>query len=207
MKDRPRYTVYEAVRKSSDLEDTLVAGLVRAVGLAFGEAPSDTPEHLRGDQLVTAQNDANEVLGFSVLNIGSPAKLLNNKVLPKETGGYFAAGVVAQPHQHHGIYRELNAFRLKEVRDRKLPLVFTRTQNPRVEEGMIRALAEEKKHGVRVVGMQRILVPGFYGQQLANTRFQARSEKIQRHYDDLDLARGDAYILMFLLEYLRKERA
>lgn len=206
---RERYTFEQrhGVTSGRQLEEELREALVETVASAFGEAPSDTADHLRGDLLIIARDQEKRVAAFAAFDRIAPSALFPQTSDLQEKGGYFAAAAVHQEYQQEGIYHVLTEERVQAALDEKLPVVFTRTQNPAVEQG-IRSellLAQDER---RILGYQleRRLVPGCYGQQLAKNQPRVTNPEVAGAYNQLDVQAGDAYILVFHLKYRKDSR-
>lgn len=135
-------------------------------------------------------------------------ELFQDPSFPKTKGYYFAAAAVAAESQGEGLYGQMNKMRLAEAIGngyKFTPLIFTRTQNPLVETAIRKELEQYPKNGrYRGFSLERRLVKGVYGQLLTNDLPPRSSdESIQHAYDGLDALNGDAYVLLFHLEYDR----
>ncbi len=92
----------------------------------------------------------------------------------------------------------MNNERVMEAMENRVPLIFTRTQNPRVQAGIEAVLSRLVDSGqINSFRTERIKVPGAYGRML--TKETTYSDSV--NFDELDLDAGDAYILLFHIEY------
>ncbi len=199
---------YRSIREVEDYYSPqiipLVTAIVEMMKDAFGR--SDFPEesikdHIKGDMVILAEilgivkgttvEVVQEVVGYSSLQFGSMRELVGIDRSGK--GAYLAAAVVHSNYQGKGVYGELTRRRIEESLRRGVKTIFTRTQNPRVEKGIRGSL---EKMGVNYE-LERVLVPGVYGQQLTAERPKVRDRRIQRAYDKLNYPSGDAYVLVF----------
>jgi len=195
-----QYCGVEHVKSSAELEPALVQDIVQVVGEAFGVAPTDTAEHISGDLILMAYEQKKPV-GFACLVYGSPQEVFSDQALSPDQGGYFAAAAVAERYQGQGVYQMLNEERLDEVLKKGQNLIFTRTQNPHVEAGILRLLNHYRSVGcLRSFQLRRTLIPGCYGSMLTEKRPTTEDSGVQKAYSRLDYAAGDAYVLEFFLE-------
>jgi hypothetical protein len=82
--------------------------------------------------------------------------------------------------------------------------VSVRTQNPRIEHSLRRALEMKGvMEGVRGFGpgfsVKRTRIDGMYGRRLSVQDYRCPSEELNRIYAELDAERGDAYFVEFCL--------
>jgi hypothetical protein len=194
------------VTQNRPLEPRLSGEVVAVVASAFGSAPGDTADHLRGDLMLIARDKKGETSGFASLDFVSPAKLFAQTSELESTGGYFAAAAVGEKHQKHGLYHLFAEERLNASLEKRVPYVFTRTQNPAIELAMKGELVLAQEEG-KITGfrLERRYVPECYGQQLAKKQPKVRNLEVERAFSRLNTKAGDAYILIFHLEYARKE--
>lgn len=188
---------FNTISSHEDLPDHVVSGLETCIASAFGGCitQEDAREHMAGEQVLVVGaelNDTYVVKGFSSTSITSPAEIFCNDALTSEEGAYFAGAAICNTAQGNGLYHELNQKRLEFALERKVGMVFTRTQNPRVEEGITSSFERLIEKGViSVYGLSRTICRGAYGKILTATRPIARRVV----YNDLDYANGDANIL------------
>lgn len=194
------------IQQGNVLEDGLTDELVEVVASAFGAAPADTAEHLQGDLMLIARDKQGKAAGFASLDYASPAELFEQTADLPKIGGYFAAAAVSEKHQKHALYHLFTEGRLHASLERRLPYVFTRTQNPAVELGMKAELELAQEEGkIASFSLERRFVPECYGQQLAKKQPRIPAGETQKAFTQLDTKAGDAYILVFHLTYPRKE--
>jgi hypothetical protein len=188
------------------LEDELADELVAVVASAFGSAPADTAEHLRGDLMLIARDRKGKASGFASLDFVAPGQLFSQTPELQEMGGYFSAAAVDKKHQKKGLYHVFTEDRFTATFERRLPYAFTRTQNPAVELAMINELVMAKEEGkITAFSLERRLVPECYGQQLARKQPKIENGQTKKAFDQLNTKVGDAYILIFHLEYPGEE--
>lgn len=203
---------FRNILSAGQLPPTVVTGIVECIRGAFGEAPSDTAEHISGDRITViphrhdgeARRDlmAPPYLGFSSLVFGSPAEVFGRPDLTQEKGVYLAATAVVKEMQGTFVGQRLNNFHLNTLVNQRLPVFFTRTQNPRVEGGILRSLEQAKKDGkIASYRIERHLVPGHYGQRLTTEPQRTSVAQTQESYDRIQSDQGDAYLLLFHVEY------
>lgn len=146
-------------------------------------------------------------MGFNGIEFKSPQEVFGglNEVrglglsLTGEQGVYFSGAAIDKNFQSAGLYKRMNEERIGEALKRGLKVIFTETQNPRVESGIIGTLTAMKHDGI-ITGYtmeERGFLPGLYGRCLYMET--PVDEKIQ--FDRLDYQAGDAYALIFHLEY------
>ncbi len=158
---------------------------------------SDTLKHLSGDLFITA-HQGEKLVGFSTSIYGSPKEVLGIDSLTEESGTYLAAGAVAKDAQGRGIYQAMLLQRIYAGIDRGVSLVYTRTQNPLVEQSIIQAMKILKiSRDIDDCTINRVKLPGFYGEMLTGEEPTTKNIKIQQEYDQLDMRVGDAYVLLF----------
>ena len=110
-------------------------------------------------------------------------------------GLYLAGAAVQKEHQHVGLYRKMNHTRIGKSIDARLSFIFTRTQNPKIEKGIVATLDAFQAEG-RIAGftIAREIVRGAYGRMLTE-------RKPEPHYEDLNYKAGDAHLFVFRLTY------
>jgi len=192
---------FEDIKEHSQLDPIIVQAIVGCVRSAFegGVTDEDALHHIQGD-LVTVDIDeaTGRALAFSSTDFGTPNEILNRNDVSDDRGCYLAGATVAKEAQGAGLYKRMNENRIQAALDRNVKLVFTRTQNPRVQAGIEATLKAFRNEGL-ILGysMKKILVPGCYGGQLTKTR----PVDDQISFDDLDYDKGDAYIILFEIQY------
>lgn len=167
---------------------------------AFGQPGFDkasTLEHLSGDLLITAHK-GEKLVAFSTSVYGSPSMVLKDSSLSLERGVYLAAGAVAKESQSEGIYQAMLLQRIYAGLDKGMNLIYTRTQNPRIEQAIISSMRILKKaDDISDCTLERIKIPGIYGQMLTGEKPTTNDHRLQKIYADLDIKAGDAYVLLF----------
>lgn len=161
----------------------------------------DTRKHIAGDILIVGTDEHSRVACFSSAVAKSPNESLSRTDLTDEIGWYMAAAAVRQEAQSSGLYKEMTRRRvelwLNGIENRKLTLLYTRTQNPRVEEGIVGELEDRITTGqIKGFSLERRPVPCSYGQMLTAEIPIGRCVV----YDTLDYSRGDAHVLLFRIE-------
>ncbi len=166
----------------------VIAKLIDIGVKSFGNGMEDKEvrDHIiYGNDFVTVAYDENgSPIGFAGLRIDDGSL-------------YLSAAVVDINFQGEGVYKEMTKFRIavggldegKEVR--------TRTQNPKVEEGILSALKTFAKD--RKITVTRDRINGAYGRCLTGERQKTRDEDLNKIYEQLDVNRGDAFVLHFKL--------
>jgi hypothetical protein len=200
------FTMRENVKSHEEL-GSVADDIYECVKSAFNRQDfdkQDTLHHLSGDIFITA-HQGEKLVAFSSAVVGSPREVLSNTSLPEQTGLYLAAGVVAQESQSQGIYQAMLLYRLFAGLDKGLSLVYTRTQNPRIEQSIHSAL-KILDNGNHIPGytVDRVKLPGFYGGMLTNETPSSTSQHLQKIYAELDMQAGDAYVLLFNLQKGKK---
>ncbi len=200
---------YEIWDKVSGPDDPRIAEYVEEIitvmKMAFGRPDfpeEDMRNHIGGDlvilgwaeEVLQANGGGRErrVVAYASLQWGRLRDLVGVGN-GEEQGAYLAAAVVDPAYQKQGHYRELTKRRIEAALRRGTGTIFTRTQNPKVELGIRRAL---EKMGISYE-VERILVHAAYGEQLTSIRPMVKERAIQDEYDQLDYERGDAFVLVF----------
>jgi len=195
--------VFFAVEDHTQLPPLVVRGISQCVQSAFegGVTQDDTYHHMRGDVVtidVREGGDEGDILAFSSTSFGSPNEILGATDISDVPGCYLAGATVSKEAQGSGLYKKMNQTRIGLALERGLGLVFTRTQNPRVQSGIQSVLAGLVEQGkLEGFSLERRLVKGCYGQML--TRTKPVDDKVS--FGELDYEKGDAYVLLFRLEY------
>lgn len=193
------FSVRENVKSHEEL-GPLADQIHEVVKSAFAQPnfdKADTLKHLSGDLFITA-HQGEKLVGFSTAVYGSPSEVLKDQSLPIDQGVYLAAGAVAKESQSQGIYQAMLLQRIYVGLDKGVDLVYTRTQNPRVEQSIISAMKILKlSKDISDCTIERVKLPGFYGEMLTGEKPTTDDPKIQKIYTDLDARAGDAYVLLF----------
>lgn len=192
--------IFENIANYAQLDPSIVQGIIRCVSSSgMRTTEEDILNHIQGDVITIYRDDqSGEVFAFSSTAFGTPNELLGSSEISDTYGCYLVGATVSKDKQGMGLYKKMNERRIGFAVDRQLPLVFTRTQNPRVQSAMQGVLDGMREEG-RIAGytLERILVPGHYGKML--TQEKPQDDKLS--FDELDYERGDAYLLLFSLEY------
>lgn len=161
-----------------------------------GVTKQDALNHIQGDQLLIGVNEDLEVIGFSAVNIETEERHGLDHSSIAYPCAYFAASAIAKPYQGMGLYARLNDQRLDFVEENKTGRLYTRTQNPRVEQGITQSLERLMKSGrIGSFIVSRHVLIGVYGGMLTDTKPQSRFIS----YDNLNYERGDANIVNWQL--------
>lgn len=193
--------VFENIQDHTKLDTTIVQAIIGCVQSAFegGVTDDDALQHIQGDLItVDLDRETGKALSFSSTEFGSPNQIFNQTIISDEEGCYLAGATVAKEAQGYGLYKKMNEYRIHKALNRGCKLLFTRTQNPRVQAGIEATLSTfQRQKLIFSYDMKRILVPGCYGSQLTKTK--PVDDKIS--FSELDYDRGDAYIILFRLKY------
>ncbi|MCD8507230.1 hypothetical protein LRY65_00245 [Candidatus Woesebacteria bacterium] len=194
---------YYSVQSAEEL-GILAQSIAECVSSAFqgGVTEKDTREHISGD-LIMVNRNAERVNAFSVIIFASPNEIFTSNSISNQKGAYFAAATVRKELQGLGLYKAMNNERILEAMNSHVPLIFTRTQNPRVQAGIEAVLSDYEASGyIASYSTKRMKVSGAYGQML--TKEKPFSDSVT--FSDLDLEAGDAYILLFHIKYPTRNR-
>lgn len=200
-----KYEVSEHRDVSSHLQlpDGETEELERCIANAFGEriTPEDARSHMMGKQVLVARFLSDEfppeVVGFSATSIDVPSEQFQLDELSSEPGIYFAGAAITQKHQGTGLYGTLNESRLQLAFENDIDHIYTRTQNPRVEEGITSSLERlVEQHKIRAFKLGRVIMRGAYGKMLTAEKPTAR----EISYDDFNYEKGDAAVITWQLE-------
>lgn len=191
--------VFNDVNSYTQLDENIVNGILHCVpDSGMRTTDEDTLHHIMGD-IVTVYTDetTQEVIAFSSTVFGSPNDLLDSQEISDKQGCYLAGATISKARQSTGFYKQMNESRINAALVRNLDLIFTRTQNPRVQSGIQAVLENMKEKGViSNYELERILMPGCYGHML--TEEKPHDDKVS--FDELDYENGDAYVLLFSLQ-------
>lgn len=192
--------IFENIDNYTQLDASIVQGIVRCVSSSgMRTTEEDILNHIQGDVITVYTDDqSREVFAFSSTAFGTPNELLGSSEISDTYGCYLVGATVSKDKQGIGLYKKMNERRIGFAVDRELDLVFTRTQNPRVQSAIQGVLNGMQERGV-IAGytLERILVPGHYGKML--TEEKPQDDKLS--FDELDYEKGDAYLLLFFLKY------
>ena len=188
---------FREVSSHTDLPQEYLDGLSRCVQSAFGGGVTeeDALSHMHGDQVLIGfdrnDDDQLEIVGFSATKLKFEHTDGEDFSIPKPYA-YFAAAAIAKSHQRTGLYAHLNDIRMDYVLENGIDRVATRTQNPRVEEGISAALDRMvEARRIRSYVISRQVIQGVYGGMLTDVRPVARVV----NYDNIDYERGDANLI------------
>ncbi len=153
--------------------------------------------------LIAKAND--NVAGFTSVLFESPQSVFGDSSHSDIAGNYLSGVAITDQFKNQGLYRQMLTVAVKEGLDRKLPLVFTRTQNPIIEQGLIHELQNRKDRGeIAEFEIERMVVEKCYGEMLTREVPPAVANKeLQKKYDKLDRNKGDAFVLLFHLTHPR----
>lgn len=215
-RQRPEYNfrVLRNIKSAAEL-GPIADDMYEVVKSAFNRPDFDKEDalaHVSGDYLILAM-DGQKVVGFSTLVMGSPRKVFGDPQLPEgpaNSNAYFAAAAIAEDVQGQGLYEQMNRKRMELAMDDDLvQAIFTRTQNPLVEQSISTMLADLKKRG-RIDGfsLERIHMPKVYSGMLTGEKPpRSKDPVIQAAHDKLNLEEGDAYVLIYHLRESQQERS
>jgi len=187
---------YREVEHHSELPNEVTEGIASCVESAFGGGvtAADAFDHMKGDQLLVARDQQQKVLGFAATIIASSGELLETG----DTGAYFAAAAISRDHQGDGLYGALTEMRVRyALLEQDANLIYTRTQHPRVQEGITSTLERVGElEGFVVSSMERVLLPAFYGHMLTAEKPAAREVE----FAELDYTKGDAFLISWRIK-------
>lgn len=191
---------FDNIKSYNDIEPRIVKEITQCVASAFGGCVSETDalEHINGDVIFVKHDpETNRTDAFCSLVFDTPNRLFKLSNLSDELGCYFAAATVAKCSQGSGLYKDMNTNRTQVAIERNAALIFTRTQNPRVQAGIQSVLEEISEKGIiNGFSLERRLIKGCYGQMLTNEiPFSRRVD-----FSELNYNNGDAYALLFHLK-------
>ncbi len=196
------FAVIKNVADRSQLGD-VSQEIVRCITQSFGqEMPSDeVDDALKGEFIIIAKTVDNMVVGFATIVRHTAGDFKHRKLVEYEpdTLRYsFHAGTVDRNYQGQGVYKELNRQRLGYAVENKAAIISTTTQNPRVEHGITQVLDELVLLGkLKSYTKERILLPALFTRRL--TKYQLETKDTP--FEDLNLDVGDAFAIVFHLEY------
>ncbi|HEV2403211.1 MAG TPA: hypothetical protein VGS08_03340 [Candidatus Saccharimonadales bacterium] len=178
----------------------LVPGLEACITSAFGGTitEEDARYHMAGQQVLVATMNPSEkmVIGFASASVISPREEFGNPDLTDQEGLYFIGAAIHRAAQGNGLYHGLNSRRLDFGLSAGVDFVYTRTQNPRVQEGITHLLDKRVTAGqIRGYEVGRMVCRGAYGRMLTREKPVARD----LCFEDIDYDNGDAAILTWQL--------
>lgn len=114
---------------------------------------------------------------------------------------YLSGAFVDPQSRKTGLYNALSLRRILHGLELGYRIVAVRTQNPKVEAGIVGALETlcAEKGISRYFLSNRTKVPGLYGRMLTDQRPISSIDRINAEYERLDYDRGDAFYLRFVL--------
>ncbi len=190
------YESYSAVTSYKELFH-LYPQITECIQSAFGGSIdiSDLRHHIKGDMIILARDkNSGQVIGFSSTEISSPRSLFLRNDLPEDLGCYMAAATVKKETQKLNIYTNMTMLRLNFAIEKGIKLLFTRTQNPRVEETL--TLLLDKTIGKGKYSVSRIYVPNCYKKMLTEDE---PIGKYLTYRTEINYDNGDAYIIFFTI--------
>ena len=154
---------------------------------AFGStmSASEVIEHVQGN--ITIARDGDTIIGFGATEERGADEL------------YIGAIAVSEEHQGQGVGAAIGRAQLDEAVNGVRDTVSVRTQNIAVETNLTERLDELVDAGsVTGYEIERTLVPGLYGRELAEHTPEPPSGD---PYAALDREAGDAYIVVINVKY------
>lgn len=153
-------------------------------------------------EVFTAKSQSGRYIGFTSLYRGVGHYLLEGTIFQGRSLSYMATAMIEPSYQGQGIYGKLNQRRFDVALGYQPELIFTRTQNPRVERGMRSALDKKIEEG-SIAGwkLTRIKKEKAYGQLLTPELVTVENRETQHAFDQLNSYQGDAYLLIFEIFY------
>lgn len=188
--------VYRGIQTYEQIPTEVTGGIEDCITSAFDGniTKEDARQHMTGDQVLvaTSEHDQTDVHGFSAAKIISPLEEFDDKEQSSSPGLYLAGAAIAGSHQGKGLYYVFNEARLKFGFDSGITTVFTRTQNPRVQEGVTKSLDKMIQEGtVSDYEISRLIKRGVYGEMLTAEKPVAK----ELAFDDINHEDGDAVII------------
>lgn len=174
--------------------------IVTCITNAFGhEMPEDEVEKaLHGEHIALAiTRDTEEVVGFTKLRSLSSEESVEFGHKPESVGYSLGAATVSKPFQGLGIYRHLNKVSVLYAVEKHAELLVTRTQNPRVEGGLISVMDELAGQNILTYRLERFHQPGFYGRRLTKDPLVTAGTP----FSELNIDAGDCFRIIFHLDY------
>lgn len=194
-----REHLFTDIQSHEQISDELVNGILLCVpGSSMRTTDEDTLHHIQGD-VVQVYTDplTEEVFAFSSTVFGSPNEIFSTDEISDERGCYFAGATIMKDRQSTGFYKVMNEKRAGIALEQGFSLIFTRTQNPRVQSGISAVLDELTERGsIQGYDLSRVLIPGCYGSML--TEEKPTDSKVS--FDELNYENGDAFVLLFDLQ-------
>lgn len=196
-------TIYNGSEAASlATNEPFVAKVHEAVASGFQRPDfdyEDTRYHLKADYVAVAHDTESNVAGFLSGKFGKAADMLPGVDLGEvgeQQVAYLFGTAVHPEHKGNGLYSQLAADFIREARERGHTTILFSTQNPHVEAGFDRALAQVGEQGEKI----RIPIPGRYGRLLTgDLPAPLRHGDIQSVYEGLRRDAGDAFAVVYTL--------
>lgn len=193
--------LFKNVKEAHDV-GIYLNGILNCIDSAFegGVTREDSLNHISGDIVTVLLDEEKNVRGFSSTVFGSPRQILG--IGSRKPGCYLQGATVSKEIWGSGAYKQMNELRIQQAILQHLPLVFTRTQNPRVERGVLAVLDKFKqKKLIKRYQLKRTLVRGCYGTMLTKDKPKLDKSDTGKAFGKLDFEAGDAYVLEFRIRY------
>jgi GNAT superfamily N-acetyltransferase len=186
----------EAINNAAELSQKTKDAIVKCGLEAFGVGMtrSEVLEHVRG-RMALVTDDSGKVISFGATETASPRARLKSADLPDTQGLYLGGIAVRKRYRRQGISERVIRALSQEMIDKRLKMLFVRTQNPAVERSITSVLEDLKQEG-KIAGYslsRRSVVQGVYGRQLAELDYMP----VQSPYASLNMKRGDLFVLLF----------
>ena len=118
---------------------------------------------------------------------------------------YFSSAAIMNSEQSNGLYYLLNRWRIREGLGNGYNTFTVTTQNPKVENGITRAMRSFLEEGtIDGYSVQRDSIRGYYGRMLTTEVPRSSDESINRPFYSLDYGRGDAFYISFSVRKRRR---
>jgi len=170
-----------------------IPGIVRCAQDAFGKTMQEKEviEHLGGFLIVAVDNE--DVIAFCVSKTGTFNEVLSLSQVSDMPTVHLVGAAVRSDYQGQGVYKNLNVARLGNAISARIPLIYTRTQNPGVEAGLSATLQNMREQGlIKRFFVTRDKEDGVYGRLLTPNK---PSIPPNSPYNELNYDRGDAFHL------------
>ena len=147
--------------------------------------------------MVLPSEEDESIQGFAASKLVSPRQEFGDEDFDEETGLYLAAAAIRLEAQGSGVYSLFNEARIKFGLDHGVRKIFTRTQNPRVQEGVTKSIEKMIEDGdISDFSLSRVIREGIYGRMLTAEKPVAKDLA----FNDLDFDRGDAFVVTWDIE-------
>lgn len=178
-----------------DVDNKTISNLITVARDGFGKFISNEEviEHVvRRDALFIAYKDDKEI-GFSTFSRNG-------------SDMYLGGAVVIKKEQNNGLYGLLTKVRIVEAINNKITTVTTNTQNPSVEQGIVKIFKEAKTLGkIQDFTMKREMVPNLYGRMLTRQIPKSTNSDLNLIYSHLNYGNGDAFRITIEISLKNKE--